>query len=309
MNASPQSPVDYRRDGFIELLQIKDADMIQCLDSILSHEKRCKYYSPSLYFHISFQRPDAMFIESYNNPFTEDILEQSCFEYHGHFFYSRHGNISCMPMFEDTGQKIRVHYFSTSDGFSVGFQEPGSIWKLNFQDSILKFSLVNDYYCHNSNLGLLSWFGTNNPPPSTLEETLSSMVDSDGNHIEFHLYDISVNTDFLFDQKILFPHESSETNFMQAYRKIYINGRPAREEWVIFPEGHPETGSVPVGISIIYNENGVQSKVCNLHLKASWYSMRHSIHDNNHQRPAPADQEHHTRLRDGRENSGLERIL
>lgn len=183
-------------------------------------------------------------------------------------------------MFEATGQKIRVHYFSTSDGFSIGFQEPGSIWKLNFQDSILKFSLVNDYYCHNSNLGLLSWFGTNNPPASTLEETLNSKVDSDGNHIEIHLTNISVNTDFLFDQKILFPHESSETNFMQAYRKIYINGRPAREEWVIFPDGYPKTGSVPVGTSIIYKENGVQSKACNLYLKASWYSSYPFIYSN-----------------------------
>lgn len=148
-----------KRVGHIEILQIKDSNLLSILDSIVSHEKHCVYYTPDLYFSVctrimndtitEFEIGSAgsILIESDNNYY------QGCFEYKSHWFFVK-GQELTETVFAKTNRKKAFVFDKpnriTSGGkiiLNVIEDDRFSFWIYQYVDGMFSLKEMYDFYC------------------------------------------------------------------------------------------------------------------------------------------------------------------
>lgn len=77
-------PINARKtvdEGFVDVLEVVDKDMIVILDSIVEHEKRCDYYDSGLIFSIGFYGGDIVSIGTIGKRIAKSESIMGCFYY------------------------------------------------------------------------------------------------------------------------------------------------------------------------------------------------------------------------------------
>jgi len=114
---------DNRIKGSLAILQIKNEKLIPILDSIISHEQQCVYYTPELHFSIHSRRVNDTIIEFQIEAFGLLIepadYNKGCFEHNGHWFFVTGQELN-ESIFIKTNQRKKFlfhkdHYYK-SDG-------------------------------------------------------------------------------------------------------------------------------------------------------------------------------------------------
>lgn len=114
-------PKEIKHIDYVEILQIKNRNLLPILDSIIDHEKHCVYYRPDLYFSIN-SRTENDTITVHIEGFAFLIKKtdyKGCFEYKGHWFFIN-GQEIYKNVFAKTNKKKAFEFhkpaYITDDG-------------------------------------------------------------------------------------------------------------------------------------------------------------------------------------------------
>ncbi|MCC8145250.1 MAG: hypothetical protein LIO93_02165, partial [Bacteroidales bacterium] len=110
------------------------------LDSIVSHEHRCKYYTPDLLFTIFFTNNQSILIGSIETRIIQSGRELGCFYYKDHLFIVK-GENQDTTLFSPTTKKVN-NIFSES---KTGYNKKTDTWFLDV-DAIQDDSYFYWYY-------------------------------------------------------------------------------------------------------------------------------------------------------------------
>jgi hypothetical protein len=146
------------RIGCIEVLQIKNENLLPILDSIISHEKHCVYYTPNLYFSIRSRMMNDTISEFQIEAFGSILIEpadhyRGCSEYNGHWFFVVGQELNETVFIKTNQRKTFVFHKPeeiTSDGkilLRVIEDDTFSFWIYHYVDDEFFLREKYDTYC------------------------------------------------------------------------------------------------------------------------------------------------------------------
>jgi hypothetical protein len=103
----------YSKDS-LQVLRIKNNELIQILEGVITHEMSCKYYKPNLKYsiHFNFFKDSLVVqIESIGFEIVKLGNELGCFVYRGHLFIVS-GKYLVKRIFSITDRKKQVAYWA-----------------------------------------------------------------------------------------------------------------------------------------------------------------------------------------------------
>jgi len=125
-------PINARKtvdEGFVDVLEVVNKDLVLILDSIVEHEKRCDYYDPGLIFGIRFYG-DIVSIESVGNRINKSDAILGCFFLKKHLFFVK-GRQLFNSLIVKTTQKMQYNFAVPKSGIDP----KGRIYCLTQDDS------------------------------------------------------------------------------------------------------------------------------------------------------------------------------
>lgn len=145
----------------LEILQIKNENLLPILDSIVSHEKLCVYYTPDLYFSIRSLILNDTITEFQVGAFGSMLIEfgdnnyKGCFKHKGHWFFVEGQELN-KALFAKTNQKKAFVFYKpaweTNNGeiiLRVIEDDIFSFWIYYYVNNKLIFREMYDPYCKN----------------------------------------------------------------------------------------------------------------------------------------------------------------
>jgi hypothetical protein len=151
------------RDNHIEksltILQIRNEHLLPILDSIISHEKHCDYYTPKLYFSIRSQTINDTIIEFQIGALGSMLVElgdshyKGYFKHNGHCFFVEGQELNETVFIKSNQRKAFVFYKSeeiTSDGkilLRVFEDDTYSFWIYHYIDGDFIFKEMYNFHC------------------------------------------------------------------------------------------------------------------------------------------------------------------
>ena len=135
-----EDKIDYPLD----VVCVKKTSLLIILDSIITSEKLCDYYSPNLLFSISVLQDNNILIGSIGERVVDTSSLDACFEYKNHLFLVR--NVDSR-FFKKTGEK-KNFVFSKS---STKFDEEGNLLVVDADEWIQNDSYSYWYYIYEDN--------------------------------------------------------------------------------------------------------------------------------------------------------------
>jgi hypothetical protein len=137
---SEHNKIDYPLD----IVCVTNYNLFPILDSIITHEKGCDYYSPNLLFSISILQDNYILIGSIGERIVDTESRVACFEYKNHLFLVR--NLD-KRFFRKTGRQ-RNYIFSKSQ---TRFDEETGQWSIDTAEWFQDDSYSYWYYTYENN--------------------------------------------------------------------------------------------------------------------------------------------------------------
>ncbi|MBR0501257.1 MAG: hypothetical protein IJJ72_09730 [Bacteroidales bacterium] len=147
------------RVGYVSILQIKNKSLLSILDSIISHEKQCAYYSPELIFSIHSQVVNDITTEYQVGAIGSWLVDhggnqyKGCFEYKRHWFFVEGQDLDS-TVFKTTAEKKEFIFFKSDEKTREGDlilnvidDDTFSFWIYDYTDNVFLLKEMYDFYC------------------------------------------------------------------------------------------------------------------------------------------------------------------
>ena len=135
--------------AYLEVLEVKNKNLLPILDCIIKHEQQCVYYTPNLIFNIYSRNLndsiDEVQIGAIGSILTRLELDEKCFEYAGHLFLVEGYKNS---LFINTNRKEQISYYiETNDVVTNYDDDTYSFWIYHYISDRFFFRDMYDTYC------------------------------------------------------------------------------------------------------------------------------------------------------------------
>ena len=134
---------------YLNILQIKNENLLPILNSIVKHEKSCVYYTPELIFEIHIQKHNNFIVElqirAIGSVVEKSDMHKGCFEFEGHLFLVCGKKYN--TIFKKTNKKRTISCVTLKNGEVLEEDNTFSIWVYHYTNEDFIFKELYDMFC------------------------------------------------------------------------------------------------------------------------------------------------------------------